>query len=94
MSAPSVAATPEGRERIEAFTARMIRAVEDLSLLFSHQPNDKVERELAKVRANLRADFVSRFPEMPWDAFLDYFIQCVRDRKAEIERQGAAGGRH
>lgn len=94
MSAPSLASTPEGREVLEQFTARMTKAVEDLALLFAHQPDDKVERELAKVRANLHADFVARFPELPWDGFLDFFVRCVWDRKAELERQGSFDGRH
>jgi hypothetical protein len=51
-----------------------------------------VEKNLAAVRANMRADFVMRFPTgIDWDALLDRFTQTVRQRKAFLERQTMQG---
>jgi hypothetical protein len=71
----------------------MVGAVEDLALLFANQPDVTVEATLAEMRANLRADFTTRFPDATdWDAMLDRFVQAVQDRKAEIEIQTAGAG--
>jgi hypothetical protein len=73
-------------ERVQTFVSQMVGAVEDLALLFAHQPNDAVEAALAEVRANLRADFVANYPGVvDWDVMLDGFVQFVLARKAEIE---------
>ena len=84
MSAPS--------KLVQVFVAQMAGAAEDLALLFAHQPDAAVEASLAEVRANLRADFTSRYPNATdWDALLDQFVQVVRGRKAAIENQTLAG---
>jgi hypothetical protein len=70
----------------------MVGAVEDLALLFAHQPDDAVEAALAKACANMRADFMKHYPNATdWDALLDRFAQFVWARKAEVELQTGAG---
>lgn len=78
---------------VQTFVAQMVGAVEDLALLFAHQPNNAVEATLAEVRANLRADFTKHYPgATDWDALLDRFAEFVWARKAEIETQASGAG--
>lgn len=66
----------------------MVGAVEDLSLLLAHQPNDKIERELARPASICRPTTLPVSVKNNWDPLLDYFVQCLKDRKAEIGIQG------
>jgi hypothetical protein len=66
---------------------------EELGLLFAHQPDEKVDKELARMRKNLNAKFCALFPSAPPEtmaAGVDSIIRSVRDRKREIERDSIA----
>jgi hypothetical protein len=78
---------------VQTFVAQIVGAVEDLALLFAGHPNEAVEATLAEACANMRADFMTHYPNATdWDALLDQFAQFVWQRKAELEFQTKGAG--
>jgi hypothetical protein len=74
---------------------RWIGAADELGLAFAHEPDDKVDAELARMRRNLIDKFCALFPNAEREtmaAGVDSIIRSIQDRKCEIERAGAARG--
>jgi hypothetical protein len=76
----------------EELADRWMTAVNDLALLFAHEPADKVEASLAQVRQNLNVDFCALFPTAPaaiLAAGVASIITEILKRRREIEAAGA-----
>jgi hypothetical protein len=72
---------------------RWIAAADEVALVFAYEPDAKVDKELARMRRNLNAEFLRVFPSAPPEtmaAGVDCIIRSIRDRKREIERDSIA----
>jgi hypothetical protein len=68
---------------------RWLTAVDELGLLFAHEPDDRVAASLEQLRKNLHAEFCALFPSAEpedMEAGVDCIIRSIQDRKREIER--------
>jgi hypothetical protein len=73
----------------EEFSARCVAVASDLALLFAHEPDEKVESSLARMRVNLVANLANVFPTYPASRvaeFVDQLILTIQARRREIER--------
>ena len=73
--------------------ARIMPVVDELGLLFAHEPDEKVAASLEQMRKNLNAEFLRVFPRAPPEtmaAGVDSIIRSIQDRKREIERDEIA----
>ena len=70
-----------------------IAAADDVALAFAHEPDAKVDAELARMRRNLNAEFLRVFPRAApetMEAGVDCIIRSIQDRKREVERDSIA----
>jgi hypothetical protein len=71
--------------------ARWIAAADDVALVFAHEPDAKVDKELARMRQNLNAEFLRVFPSAPPEtmaAGVDSIVAEIQKRRREIEAAG------
>jgi hypothetical protein len=71
---------------------RWIAAADDVALAFAHEPDEKVDASLARMRRNLNAEFLRVFPSAPPEtmaAGVDCIIAEIQKRRREIEAAGA-----
>jgi hypothetical protein len=71
---------------------RWMVAAADLALLFAHEPAEKVDASLARMRHNLEAKFCALFPSADpasMAAGVDSIITEILKRRREIESAGA-----
>jgi hypothetical protein len=71
---------------------RWMVAADVLALLFAHEPDEKVDASLARMRHNLRAKFCALFPSADpatMAAGVDSIIAEIQKRRREIEAAGA-----
>jgi hypothetical protein len=64
---------------------------DELGLLFAHQPDEKVDASLARMRRNLTEKFLSLFPSAPpatMAAGVDCIVAEIQKRRREIEAGG------
>jgi hypothetical protein len=76
----------------ELLLNRWIAAADEVALLFAHQPDAKVDAELARMRRNLNAEFCALFPcaaPETMAAGVDCIMVAIQKRRRELE---AAGG--
>jgi hypothetical protein len=76
---------------------RWIAAADEVALAFAHEPDGKVDAELARMRQNLNAKFCALFPRAAPEtmaAGVDSIIAETQKRRREIEadRRDAARG--
>jgi hypothetical protein len=70
---------------------RWIAAADDVALAFAHQPDAKVDTELARMRRNLIDKFCVLFPNAERDAMVagvDSIMRHIQDRRRELEAAG------
>ena len=75
---------------------RWMAAADEVALVFAHEPDSKVDAELARMRRNLNAKFCALFPRAPPEimaAGVDSIIRSIQDRKREIERDAITADR-
>ena len=68
-----------------------IAAADDVALAFAHEPDGKVDAELARMRRNLNAKFCALFPSAPPEtmaAGVDCIVAEIQKRRREIEVRG------
>jgi hypothetical protein len=71
---------------------RWIAAADEVALAFAHEPDGKVDAELARMRRNLNAEFLRIFPSAPPEimaAGVDSIIAEIQKRRREIEAGGS-----
>jgi hypothetical protein len=69
---------------------RWLAAADELGLLFAHEPDEKVDAELARMRQRLIAEFVALFPNADpttMAAGVDSILAEIQKRRREIERR-------
>jgi hypothetical protein len=72
---------------------RWIAATDDVALAFAHEPDGRVDAELAGMRRNLIDKFCALFPSAEPEtmaAGVDSIIAEIQKRRREIEAAGAA----
>jgi hypothetical protein len=72
---------------------RWIAAADEVALAFAHEPDEKVDASLARMRQSLIEKFLVLFPSAPPEtiaAGVDSIIRSIQDRKREIERDSIA----
>jgi hypothetical protein len=70
-----------------------IAAADDVALAFAHEPDAKVDAELARMRQRIIDNFLALFPSVPPDmmaAGVDTIMRHIQDRKHELERDAIA----
>jgi hypothetical protein len=70
-----------------------IAAADKLALVFAHEPDAKVDAELARMRRNLNAKFCALFPRAPPEtmaAGVDSILAEIQKRRRELEAGGGA----
>jgi hypothetical protein len=70
---------------------RWIAAADEVALVFAHEPDSKVDAELARMRRNLIAKFCALFPSAPPEtmaAGVDSILAEIQKRRREIEGAG------
>jgi len=81
----------------EAELVQSWMAVADkLGLLFAHEPDERVDAELARMRQRIIDNFLALFPSVPSDtmaAGVDTIMRHIQDRKCEIERDAITADR-
>jgi hypothetical protein len=71
--------------------ARIMPVVDELGLLFAHEPDEKVAASLEQMRKNLNAEFLRVFPRAPPEtmaAGVDSILAEIQKRRREIEAAG------
>jgi hypothetical protein len=71
--------------------ARIMPVVDELGLLFAHEPDEKVAASLEQMRKNLNAEFLRVFPRAPPEtmaAGVDCIVAEIQKRRREIEAAG------
>jgi hypothetical protein len=71
---------------------RWIAATAELALVFAHEPDQKVEASLERMRKNLNAEFLRVFPNADpetLEAGVDSIVVAIQKRRREIEAGGA-----
>ena len=75
---------------------RWIAAADEVALAFAHEPDAKVDAELARMRQRIIDNFLALFPSVPPDtmaAGVDTIMRHIQDRKCEIERDAITADR-
>jgi hypothetical protein len=70
---------------------RWIAAADEVALFFAHEPDEKVDASLARMRQRVIAEFCAVFPSAPPEtmaAGVDIIIGVIQDRRREIEAAG------
>jgi hypothetical protein len=70
---------------------RWMVAADGLALLFAHEPDEKVDESLARMRHNLRTKFCALFPGADPEtmaAGVDCIVAEIQKRRREIEAAG------
>jgi hypothetical protein len=76
--------------------ATWIAAADDVALAFAHEPDGKVDAELARMRQRIIDNFLALFPSVPPDtmaAGVDTIMRHIQNRKCEIERDAITADR-
>jgi hypothetical protein len=76
----------------ELLVRRWIAAADEVALVFAHEPDAKVDAELARMRQNLNAKFCALFPMAAPEtmaAGVDCIVAEIQKRRREIEGGGA-----
>ena len=71
--------------------ARWIAAADDVALAFAHEPDGKVDAELARMRQRIIDQFLVLFPSAPPEtmaAGVDCIIAEIQKRRRELEAAG------
>jgi hypothetical protein len=71
--------------------ATWIAAADKIALVFAHEPDSKVDKELARMRRNLIDKFCALFPNAPREtmaAGVDSILAEIQKRRREIEAAG------
>ena len=72
---------------------RWMAAAGDVALLFAHEPDEKVDASLARMRENRQVKFCALFPTAApatMAAGVDSIIREIQKRRREIEAAGVA----
>jgi hypothetical protein len=75
----------------ELLVNRWIAAADEVALAFAHEPDAKVDAELARMRRNLNAEFCALFPSAAPEtmaAGVDCIVAEIQKRRREIEAAG------
>jgi hypothetical protein len=71
--------------------ATWIAAADEVALAFAHEPDGKVDAELARMRQNLIDKFLMLFPSAPPEtmaAGVDCIVAEIQKRRRELEAAG------
>ena len=77
-------------------TQQWMAAADKVALVCAHEPDDKVDAELARMRQRIIDNFLALFPSVPSDtmaAGVDTIMRHIQDRKCEIERDAITADR-
>ena len=89
------AESPEAAVR--SFLARLARVVDEMGLVYTHAPEEFVERSIAKFGASVKAEWREIWKDRPQitnddiESTVDDLVARIRARRRQIESASALG---